>query len=60
MKDHRRAKNISNKKKQKLAIELKLLDKLDTERDRVQTTTQRLRDLEIQRKNQQISSANKE
>ena len=36
-------------------MELKLLDKLDTERDKVQSTTQRLRDIEVQQNNNQIS-----
>ena len=51
MKDHRRAAKITTKKKQKYALELKLLDKLDTERDKVQSTTQRLRDIELQKNN---------
>lgn len=55
MKDHRRAAKIEGKKQQKYALELKLLDKLDTERDRVQSTTQRLRDLEVQKTNNQTA-----
>lgn len=60
MRDHRRATKIENKKKQKHALELRLLDKLDTEMDRVQTTTQRLRDLEVQHKNNRICETKEE